>query len=117
MWQRLLGLFRREPTLIRGALAVPEGEARKVSLGDPLAGKGLDLVLAKVDGVVHAVDARCPHAGGFISHGPLVRGRLVVCPLHNYHFDPQTGACDNAPCGKARVYRSRAVGEDLEVFL
>lgn len=117
MLGRLFGLFRRQPVRIEGAAAIPEGESRKVTLGDPVAGNGTDLVLAKVDGRLHAVDARCPHAGGFIIDGPLADGRFVVCPLHNYRFDPATGDCDNAPCGKARVYRTEQDGDDLQVFV
>ena len=117
MLGRLLGLFRKQPIRIEGAMRVPEGEARKVTLGDPLAGNGVDLVLAKVGGRLHALDARCPHAGGFLIEGPLAEGRFAVCPLHNYHFDPATGDCQNAPCGRARTYRVAQDGEDVEVFI
>jgi nitrite reductase/ring-hydroxylating ferredoxin subunit len=117
MLGRLLGLFRKDPIRIEGVAALPEGESRKVTIGDPLSGSGTDLILAKVDGVVHAVDSRCPHAGGFITDGPLAEGRFVVCPLHNYRFDPASGACTNAPCGKARTYRSEADGDALRVWI
>ncbi|QDU69473.1 Rieske (2Fe-2S) protein [Engelhardtia mirabilis] len=117
MLQRLLNLFRKQPTLVQGAAKLPEGESKKLSFGDPLAGRGVDVILAKVGGEILAIDARCPHAGGFLIDGPLVDGRLVTCPLHNYHFDPKSGACTNAPCGKARVYRTEAVGDDVQVYV
>ena len=115
MLSRLLSLFGRKPVLVKGVAALPEGQAKKITIGDPLAGRGIDVVLARVDGVVYAVDARCPHEGGRISDGPLLQGRYVTCPLHHYRFDPATGECENAPCGKARTYRAKAVGADLEL--
>jgi len=117
MLQRLLNLFKKQPTLVQGAAKLPEGESRKMTFGDPLAGRGRDVILSKVDGEILAMDARCPHAEGFMTDGPLVDGRLVSCPLHNYHFDPKTGACTNAPCGKAKIYRTEQDGDDVQVYV
>ena len=117
MLDRIFGLFRKKPTLVQGAAKLPEGESKKLTFGDPLAGSGVEVILANVEGELLAVDARCPHAGGFITDGPLTEGRYVTCPLHSYHFDPKSGACVNAPCGKARTYKTERQGEDVQVFL
>ena len=117
MLSRLFGIFRRKPLRIEGVDQLPDGMAKKVTLGDPLAGDGLDLILVHLDGQFHALDSRCPHAGGFITDGPLVEGKFVNCPLHHYKFDPKTGACDNAPCGKAKVYKTQLDGGTLSVYV
>jgi nitrite reductase (NADH) small subunit len=107
MLSRLLGLFGRRPVVIEGVSKLPEGRARKIDVGDVLAGTGVQLLLCRVDGELHALDARCPHEGGRIAEGPLIEGRWAICPLHNYQFDPKTGAPRHAVCGKARTYAVR----------
>jgi nitrite reductase (NADH) small subunit len=44
-------------------------------------------------GKVFAVANQCPHRGGPLADGMLA-GEQVVCPLHAFRFDPQSGACD-----------------------
>ncbi|MBI1379782.1 MAG: Rieske 2Fe-2S domain-containing protein [Planctomycetaceae bacterium] len=116
MFGRLKGLFGRKPILIRGTGKLPEGEARKVSIGDPLAGTGFDVVLARVGGKLYALHSDCPHEGGHLVQGPLVEGKYVRCPLHNYHFDPKNGACVNATCSKAKALKVEEKDGDAEVY-
>jgi len=117
MFKRLLGFFRSEPIRIEGSSQLPEGKAFKQSVGDPVAGTGRDVLLVRLDGEVHAIDNRCPHAEAFISDGDLVDGKYLVCPLHNYQFDPKTGNCVNASCRKARRYKTVEDGDVLELYL
>jgi len=44
-------------------------------------------------GDVYAVDGFCPHKQGPLADGMLV-GNQVVCPLHNFRIDGNTGDCD-----------------------
>jgi nitrite reductase/ring-hydroxylating ferredoxin subunit len=113
---KLFGMFKGRPALIQGAAKLPEGESRQIELGDALAG-GVEIVLCRVNGELHAVDRVCPHEGGRIVDGPLVEGKYVVCPLHNYRFDPTTGKAVGVMCKSAKTYRVREVGADAEVFL
>lgn len=117
MFGRLFSFFKRTPVRVQGVDKLPEGQSRRITIGDPLANAGVDLILARIDGQIHAIDNRCPHAGGFIQDGPLLEGKYVTCPLHHYHFDPKTGVAINAACRKARVYKCRADGKDVEIFL
>lgn len=104
MLGRLTRLFRRRPVLIPGTDRLAEGEARKVDVGDPAAG-GVQVLLCRVDGRVHALDTVCPHEGGRLQPGPLVDGRLATCPLHSYRFDPASGRAVGVTCRPARTYR------------
>lgn len=115
----MLGFIRR---LLRGPSVtvpetdrIPEGEARKVAIGDPLAG-GLELVLCRVEGRLHALDTVCPHEGGRIVPGPLIDGRYALCPLHNYKFDPRTGAEARALCRAARTFRVKEAHGSAEIW-
>ncbi|HVT83265.1 MAG TPA: nitrite reductase small subunit NirD [Phycisphaerae bacterium] len=44
-------------------------------------------------GKVFAFDNQCPHKQGPLSEGMLA-GDSVVCPLHAFRFDMNTGDCD-----------------------
>jgi 3-phenylpropionate/trans-cinnamate dioxygenase ferredoxin subunit len=108
-------LLHGRPLTVSGTSALPEGEARKVALGDPLAG-GKELVLCRVEGALHALDAACPHEGGRISAGRLLEGRYAVCPLHGYKFDPKNGQAVGVACRSARTYPVRESGADCRVW-
>ncbi len=56
-----------------------------------LAIEGKVLYLANLNGQYYAGDARCPHAGGAIDKGWLDENGNIVCPLHRFCFDLQTG--------------------------
>ena len=117
MLGRLLGLFRARGVLVPGTDRIGEGEARKVDVGDPLAG-GMQVILCRVDGDLHALDALCPHnQGGRIQPGPLVEGRYASCPLHGYRFDPRDGKAVGVACRSARRLRVRERGGSAELLL
>ena len=64
---------------------IPLGEGRAY------AHDGRQLAVFRLrDGSVRVLDAVCAHAGGPLADG-LVDGTVVVCPLHNYTFDLDTG--------------------------
>lgn len=114
MLSKLLRLFGRKPAIVKGAGKLPEGQSRVISLGDPLAG-GTEIVLARVDGKLCALDRKCPHENGHLVGGPLVEGRYALCPLHNFKFDPQSGRSVGIECRPAKSYRVREVDGDAEV--
>ena len=51
---------------------------------------GREVLLANVDGALHAVGDRCPHEGARLSAGRL-DGRVVTCPAHGSRFDVTSG--------------------------
>jgi len=116
MLGKLFGRFRRKGVLVPGTGALVEGEARKVDIGDPMAG-GTQILLCRVEGRVHALDSLCPHEGGRIQPGPLLGGTQALCPLHNYKFDVRDGKAVDVVCGSARTYRVEEEGDQCEVFL
>jgi len=116
MFRRLLNLFRSAGVIVPDVSSLPEGEARKVDLGDVHAG-GTRIILCRVDGAVHALDSRCPHEGGEITTGPLAEGKYAVCPLHRYRFDPKSGRAIGVTCRSARRYRVEPRGNGVEIFI
>jgi len=115
MLDRIANLFRGRPAIVHGTQKLPEGHAKRVELGDILAG-GKSVILCRVDGKLFALDTRCPHDGGRIVDGPLVDGRFAICPLHNYTFDPKDGRVERGSCPKATAYRVREKNGDAEIW-
>ena len=74
------------------------------------------VVLCNVDGVVHAMDGRCPHRGGPLGQGAL-HGKMVVCPWHAWEFDCTTGQYDYNPSLRQQQYAVRVEGAGILVDL
>ena len=117
MLDRLRGLFGRKPARIAGTAKLEEGHSKNVTIGDPLAGAGADVVLCRVEGKLYALDARCPHEDGRIVDGPLAEGKYAVCPLHMYRFEPSSGKPVGSMCRNAKTYRVKETGSDCDIWL
>lgn len=92
---------------------------------------GREVVVFEVDGELRAYENRCPHVGGPVGRGQLVRrvvareesdgelveefstDRVLVCPWHGYEFDLTTGACPGDPRVRLRRYAVKLEGEDV----
>lgn len=56
-----------------------------------LAVQGKKLYLANLNGKYFSGEARCPHAGGPMDSGWLNEQGDIVCPLHRFCFNLETG--------------------------
>jgi nitrite reductase/ring-hydroxylating ferredoxin subunit/uncharacterized membrane protein len=79
-----------EWTEVLDAAALGEGELRAAEAD------GRAVVLARVQGEVHALGDTCAHRGGSLSEGELV-GDCVECPLHGSRFRLADGAVERGP--------------------
>jgi nitrite reductase (NADH) small subunit len=74
---------------------IPLREGRAVKVGDR------EIAVFNLGDRFLAVDNRCPHQGGPLSDG-IVSGSAVVCPLHAWKIDLESGAvlkpADTASC-------------------
>jgi nitrite reductase/ring-hydroxylating ferredoxin subunit len=116
MLSKLLSLLRGRGIVVQGTGRLSEGQSKCVALGDPLAG-GVEVVLCRVGGELHALDRRCPHEGGRLVDGPLVEGKYALCPLHNYKFDPKSGRAIDVACSDARRYKVREENGDAQIWI
>ncbi len=48
--------------------------------------------ICNADGEIRAMSGVCPHEGGPLGQGTVIRG-MVVCPYHMWEFDSRSGAC------------------------
>lgn len=63
---------------------IPPLEGRSVQIG------GQEVAIFNLNGRFVTIDNRCPHKGGPLCDG-IVSGTTVVCPLHGWRFDLDTG--------------------------
>ena len=70
--------------------------ASDVASGDmkiyEVAGFTHDILVANVEGVIHATADRCPHEGLSFTDGTLEEN-MLTCSAHGYEFDIVTGQC------------------------
>ncbi len=72
---------------------IPPREGRPVRLGDR------DIAIFNLGDRFFATDAQCPHKGGPLCDG-IVTGSSVVCPLHAWKVDLDTGHVVRPTAGK-----------------
>ena len=95
---------------------MPPGSRRLVRIGTRSIG------LFNVNGSLHALLNKCPHAGGNLCEGRVGgtnrpaglengyhydhgrEGEVLRCALHGWEFDIATGTCLTDPKVKARIY-------------
>jgi nitrite reductase (NADH) small subunit len=69
---------------------IPLREGRAVRVA------GHDIAIFNVGDRFLAVENKCPHRSGPLADG-IVSGRTVVCPLHAWKVDLETGQVTNCP--------------------
>jgi nitrite reductase/ring-hydroxylating ferredoxin subunit len=80
--------------------------------------KGLSIVFGVSNDRPFAFDSSCPHKGGPLEQGELLRDR-IRCPWHKYEFDLVTGKVSSIPfppkygkwreTGDLHLYRAKLV--------
>lgn len=72
------------------------------------------LVFVRMKGALYAMDDHCPHQGAALSGGWL-EDCYVVCPFHQFHFDPKTGRSKHGSTVNVPVYPLREEEEAVLV--
>jgi nitrite reductase [NAD(P)H] small subunit len=89
---------------------IPVGEGRMFEIdGVPVA------CFRARDGSVFATQALCPHKEGPLADG-LIGGGQVICPLHAYKFDLETGTPVGNQCEALATY-AVSVSDEGEILL
>ena len=86
--------------------ALTAGSMTEARFGDDL------YVICNVDGELHAMDGRCPHAGGPLAEGAL-HGHIVGCPWHSWEFDCRSGATDFNARFTLKTFPVKTEGDDI----
>jgi 3-phenylpropionate/trans-cinnamate dioxygenase ferredoxin subunit len=88
--------------------ALPEGEMTPVY---PL---GINVVMARVSGTVHAISGKCPHMACPLFTG-MLDGHVLTCPCHDWRWDIRTGQFLDAPNIRLTVYPAKSEAGKLFV--
>jgi NAD(P)H-dependent nitrite reductase small subunit len=88
--------------------SLPPGHGRTVHV------KGRLFAVFNLSGKFCAIDNDCPHKGGPLGGG-LLEGNKVVCPLHGWGFDAETGVCDVRPDRSVKTYPTRVRDGQVEI--
>lgn len=97
-------------TYIIDDTALPEGRMMPVY---PL---GVNVIVARVDGVVYALNGKCPHMACPLFAGKLA-GSILTCPCHEWQFDIKTGQFLDSPEIKLVLYPVKSEEGKLFVSL
>lgn len=89
----------------------------KISDLAPGEGKTIDvfgkpIALFNDGGTFRAIDNTCPHRGGSLGDGKL-KENCVVCPLHQWTFNLESGKNIRNPQVKLNVYPTKTKGDDI----
>ena len=76
--------------------------------------EGCAVLLALVEGELHAVDDACRHRGTALSGG-LLRDGVVTCPAHLWQYDVRTGRRHDTDGEALTTYPAQVVGDAVEV--
>lgn len=76
-----------------------------------------DVCVGLVDGVPHAIEDACNHAGASLAEG-WIEGKCVVCPMHAYVFELRTGKLvrPRGLCQDQKEYVAKIEGDDVVVY-
>lgn len=85
---------------------IPQGEGRTFAVENERVA-----VFHTRSGQFFATQADCPHRNGPLADG-LVGGNTVICPLHAWKFDLNTGQLSGGDC-RLKTYAIRTTPEGL----
>ena len=95
---------------VADASSLAPGEGRTVHI------KGREFALYNVEGKFYAMDDQCPHKGGPLGAGMLDQGK-IVCPLHGWAFDPESGQCALRADKVVKTYPTRVQDGQVEICI
>ena len=78
---------------------IPLREGRAVLVG------GREIAIFNLGDRFVATENRCPHKGGPLCDG-IVSGTSVVCPLHAWKVNVETGAVERPPAARDRCVQT-----------
>ena len=90
---------------------LPEGGLLEVEVA------GRKIVLARLEGGIHALDGACSHAEARLAEGSLFE-ECLMCPVHGGEFDVRTGEAITLPAIEPiAVHDVRVENDEIQVAL
>jgi 3-phenylpropionate/trans-cinnamate dioxygenase ferredoxin component len=96
--------------IVGKASDIPPGKMQKVTVD------GKEILVVNIDGIYHAINDTCTHAGASLSEGNL-DGYIITCGWHGAKFDCKTGKLSAFPAKIKDIGSYRVVIESENIFL
>ena len=92
------------------------GRASELAPGQimPVVAGGIEAIVYRVGEGVCAVQRRCLHQGADLAEGMLCRG-AIVCALHGWRFDAETGVHEMSSENCLVTYRAWIEGDEIMI--
>lgn len=92
------------------------GRASELAPGQlvPVAVDGIEMIVYRVGERVCAAQRRCLHQGADLAEGVLSRG-AIVCALHGWRFDAETGIHEMSSWNCLVTYRAWIEGDQIMI--
>lgn len=92
--------------------------ARASEIGDgdivPVTAEGVEMIVYRSGGRLHAAQRHCLHQRADLAEG-IVSGGFLVCALHGWRFDAETGVHEMSPMNCLATYPVREVAGEVQV--
>jgi len=66
--------------------------------------RGEKICITRTKNGFYAVQDRCPHNGASLSKGMCSQNNEIICPLHRYSFDLESGKATSGGAYALKVY-------------
>ena len=90
---------------------VPEKVIKKVTLGETSIG------IVRIGDTIRTFQAFCPHRGASLIQGNINSSGEIICPLHQYRFDLETGQVKSGYCEELEIYPNELTENGLEITI
>lgn len=90
---------------------VPERVIKKVILGETSIG------IVRIGETFHTFQAFCPHRGTSLIQGTINPSGEIICPLHQYRFDLETGQVKSGNCEDLDIFPNELTEYGLEITM
>lgn len=88
---------------------IPEGQIKAVQLG------GNKICVTQSKGLFFAFETLCPHQKASLAQGFITHFQELVCPLHSYRFNLNTGQPHNGDCPDLKLYSCEITANGLKI--
>lgn len=90
---------------------IPDRSIKKIILGDQ------NITLVRVDSDFFAFQGYCPHRGAPLYQGSLNQSNEIICPLHQYRFNIQSGEVKAGACPELETFPTQLTNQGLEISI
>ncbi len=88
---------------------LPEGQIKAVQLGPN------KVCVTQSRGKFFAFETLCPHQKAPLAQGFITKFQELVCPLHSYRFNLETGQPHTGDCPDLKLFPCELTSEGLKI--